>query len=395
MRPAVSLIVTTYNIESYVGQCFKSLRDQTFKDFELIIVDDGSTDDTLVQLERATRYGLRNKTIVPLPENTPGGVGTAANVGVSVARGTYIAYADGDDWYEPTMLERLVARAESTNADITIAGYRNFDESKQVVEVPTDQQRLTDLAQRVCLSGSDLTSRARKDVLRLNAVPWRKLYRTDFLHKHNIAFPEGDYFFEDNPYHWMCVLSAESIAFLDTVICHHRINRPGQTMNSSGREFFAFFDHYETTRTWATAAGMDKAYKDSLLGWLFGQLEWISRRIQPSCWGELYERLAAATAHNSHQEVIDALNERRLGRYGWKVAFNAYSKNAPAFFDTLKFPHSDHERLSRIETSAKATETAIQALESSLERLRNEQTQALALSMLAGYHRRKNQAGAT
>lgn len=341
-NPTVSVILTTYNIEKYIYKCVSSLQKQTFRDYELIVVDDGSTDNTLARLERHYRYGNYDYTIVALPENTPGGVGIPANIGVSLAKGKYIAYADGDDWYEPTMLEDLVTEAESTEADIVIANFRNYDDLNDTVEIPSDDKRLSALAvvPRDTMTEVELKS----EVLRLNAVPWRKLYRADFLQQNSIAFPEGNFFFEDNPYHWASVIKAKRIGFVDKVICHHRFNRPGQTMASTGRELLWFYDHYWTIKSWLDAEGLHDDYGLQLLAWAVGQTDWISGKIRAELWLDLFDRLQGIFAQWSKADAARALVMRGTGRFGWDLVSSVLADDKMAFAHAIRFRDQDVSR---------------------------------------------------
>ncbi|MDF1631541.1 glycosyltransferase family 2 protein [Mycoplana sp. MJR14] len=340
--PTVSVILTTYNIEDYIYRCISSLQKQSFQDFELIVVDDGSTDSTLARLERHCRYGKNNYTIIALPENTPGGVGIPANIGVSAARGKYIAYADGDDWYEPTMLEDLVAEAESIEADIVIANFRNYDQLNKTIEIPTDDKRLSELAAMPRDKMSEIEFKSQ--VLRLNAVPWRKLYRTDYLTQNSIAFPEGNFFFEDNPYHWASVIKAKRIGFVDKVICHHRFNRPGQTMASTGRELLWFYDHFSTIEKWLNTERLQDDYGLQLVGWVVGQTEWISGKIRPEYWFDLFDRLQGIIAHYTREDAVRALMMRGTGRYGWSLVSSVLADDKMAFAHAIRFRDEDVSR---------------------------------------------------
>ena len=110
---AISVILPVYNVSDYVDQCLNSLAHQTFDDFEALIVDDGSTDDSAEKCaawcERDARFRLIRK--------PNGGVSSARNVGIEEARGTYLAFVDPDDWLDERYLEKLHAKAVETGAD--------------------------------------------------------------------------------------------------------------------------------------------------------------------------------------------------------------------------------------------------------------------------------------
>ena len=117
--PTVSVIIPAYNVEGYVGRAIESLQRQTFTDFELLIVDDGSTDRTGDIIRQFTRHDLR---IVDFhPQN--GGAPAARNLALDHARGKYVFFMDADDWAESTMLENMVNLAEQSHLELVVAGF--------------------------------------------------------------------------------------------------------------------------------------------------------------------------------------------------------------------------------------------------------------------------------
>jgi glycosyltransferase involved in cell wall biosynthesis len=223
--PAVSVIVTSYNIERYLGECLDSLLAQTLQDLEIIVVDDGSTDSSP---EIVKRYAARDPRIRPvlLPDNSPGAVGTPSNAGLELATAPYVGFADGDDVLAPTMFEELHRAAVTHDTDLVMCQYEELVEPTGERRAPADAKRWEQLEP----GRLDLDVATRKQILRFVAVPWRKLYRRDLLERHQIRFPVGDHYYEDNPFHWFSVVSADSIAIVPQVLCAHRVNRPGQTM---------------------------------------------------------------------------------------------------------------------------------------------------------------------
>ncbi|KIR02079.1 putative capsular polysaccharide biosynthesis protein,Glycosyl Transferase Family 2, YveT [Lachnospiraceae bacterium TWA4] len=116
----ISIIVPAYNIEEYIGRCLDSIIAQTHKNLEIVVVDDGSTDNTGKILDE---FALReNRLIVIHKEN--GGVSSAREIGIEHAKGTYIGFVDGDDYIEPEMYENLLENALEYKADISHCGYQ-------------------------------------------------------------------------------------------------------------------------------------------------------------------------------------------------------------------------------------------------------------------------------
>ena len=121
LKPSVSIIVPVYSIEKYVSTCVKSIMTQTFSDYEVLLIDDGSTDNSG---EICDRYASEDSRIQVIHKPN-GGLTSARNAGLCAAKGEWIMHVDGDDWIEPTMVEQMLQKATHTGAEIVI-GDLNF-----------------------------------------------------------------------------------------------------------------------------------------------------------------------------------------------------------------------------------------------------------------------------
>lgn len=119
MKKLVSIIVPVFNVEKYLRQCLDSILGQTFNQFEVIIVNDGSTDNSGAICQE---YEARDNRIVYL-EKENGGVSEARNLGLDFATSEYIIFIDSDDWIEPTYVEVLYEKIEEYQADIVFENY--------------------------------------------------------------------------------------------------------------------------------------------------------------------------------------------------------------------------------------------------------------------------------
>ena len=122
MKKLVSIIVPVFNVEKYLRQCLDSILGQTFNQFEVIIVNDGSTDNSGAICQE---YEARDNRIVYL-EKENGGVSEARNLGLDFATSEYIIFIDSDDWIEPTYVEVLYEKIEEYQADIVFENYTSF-----------------------------------------------------------------------------------------------------------------------------------------------------------------------------------------------------------------------------------------------------------------------------
>lgn len=128
--PKISIIIPVYNVEKYLPKCIKSVLNQSFCDFELILIDDGSKDSSG---QICDDYAKRDSRIIVIHKENAG-VSTARNEGIKIASGDYIGFIDSDDYIEPNMYEVLVENIEKFNCDISICGFQVIDEDTGQIE---------------------------------------------------------------------------------------------------------------------------------------------------------------------------------------------------------------------------------------------------------------------
>lgn len=171
----ISVIVPIYNSEKYISECIESVLNQTYKNFELLLVDDGSKDSSGDICRKYEKQDDRIKYIYK--EN--GGVSSARNHGVQIAAGEYIAFVDSDDIVKPEILETLI----HGNSDFSMCGYELFDDISHTVSsqfsCPKLCGNLHDLAQNI----SDYLSPP------YLLGPWVKLFRRDIILDNDVIFP--------------------------------------------------------------------------------------------------------------------------------------------------------------------------------------------------------------
>lgn len=132
MQDLVSVIVPIYRVEKYLEQCIQSICDQTYRNLEIILVDDGSDDKCPQICDQYAEVDSRIKVI----HKSNGGIDSARKSGFMVARGKYIGYVDGDDWIEPLMYEKLIEYANLYEADVIESGVVDFWERKERKRIP-------------------------------------------------------------------------------------------------------------------------------------------------------------------------------------------------------------------------------------------------------------------
>ena len=207
--PGVSVILPMYNAQRYIKSCVLSVLNQTFGDFELICIDDCSTDDTLkIVVELAQKDG-RIK-IVRMPKNS-GAASEPRNMGIRLSRGKYIAFIDSDDMYTPTALAELVTVAENWKADVVHTEQVYFPEN-QVIDVTPETKFTTfskekgGFCKEPILETDNIAERVQM-FYKGRFFGWvhNKLYRRDYLMEKNLHFDK--------------LLTSEDIVFYFQVVC--------------------------------------------------------------------------------------------------------------------------------------------------------------------------------
>lgn len=200
-HPLISIIVPVYNVEKYLDRCIHSLIIQTLKDIELIIVDDGSTDNCP---QMCDEYGQKDSRIKVIHKNNEG-LGLARNSGLDIASGQYVAFIDSDDFVDNRMFEKLLSSAEKNNADVVYCGYNTYGTSVESCKKYVSTEQIIQ-GQNNCLLflkemiGHDPDD-ATKYVRMLYSV-WKSIYKKDVIDKYKIRFcSERQFISEDVIFH--------------------------------------------------------------------------------------------------------------------------------------------------------------------------------------------------
>ena len=189
-QPQVSIIVPAYNVENYIERCLNSLVNQTFKDIEIITINDGSTDKSLELINKYVKEDIR-VSVIDLGDE---GVSYCRNLGVEKANGKYIMFVDSDDWIDSNMIEAMYKKAEENKLDLVMCSYiREFkDHSKEKrFNLPEEIIYKEDKVKNELLRklvGPVKEELSNPEMLDALGTVWGKLYRTDILKENKIKF---------------------------------------------------------------------------------------------------------------------------------------------------------------------------------------------------------------
>lgn len=209
----VSVIVPVYNVEDYIEECIASILNQTLKEIEIIIVNDGTKDNSMKKLEK---YLLDSRIKVVNKEN--GGLSSARNAGLRIAKGEYIAFIDSDDFIELTMLEDLYNNSEDSEvvfSDIIL--YDNI--TKKVEKFKKD------------LSFEKIVNKGNYLFVETSTAVWNKIYKRSYLEKFNFSFIDK-IINEDDEFSIKALFLAKKVKHIKKYHYYYRINREKSIVNS-------------------------------------------------------------------------------------------------------------------------------------------------------------------
>ena len=212
-NPLISIVVPVYNVEFWLPKCIKSLLCQTYKNIEIILVDDGSKDKSPKICDDFSKKDKRIKVIHQKNQ----GVSTARNNGINLANGEYLCFVDSDDWLVPNAIESLYYAANTNGAQIVICDMLLISNIKSSPLFRLSQNKPIDIK-----NTNKITPAMLEDIFYGGAIG--KLYKTSILKEHNITFPIDMKFAEDTYFHCECVKYCNKIAFIkDAIYIYNRL----------------------------------------------------------------------------------------------------------------------------------------------------------------------------
>lgn len=215
--PVISVVMAVYNAEKYLRETLDSILNQTFRDFEVICVDDGSTDSSLCVLQE---YRQRDERITVLRNEIKSqGAAMARNIGIDAARGEYLSILDADDFFEPEMLEKAYKKAKSTDADaVLFDGYVYDDELKIDIKVPWIFNQ-SFIPNKNCFTPEE----NRRALFEMNpGAAWNILFRSSRIKDNKIYFVPA--FTDDQVFVCLAFTYARRITYINDRLIHYRKN---------------------------------------------------------------------------------------------------------------------------------------------------------------------------
>lgn len=215
----VSVIVPIYNASEFLDKCLNSIVNQTLKDIEIILINDGSTDDSKLVIDE---YMKEHKNIILIDKKNEG-LGKARNDGIKKASGEYITFVDSDDYIKENMLEVFYEYAKKYSLDMVTSTYYKVKNNKEILWKITKYK-----------AGNVKTSP--NIILSVEYAPWAKLYKRSMLIENNIFFEENKKY-EDMPFVCKCLLKSKLVAQITDAYYYYVIHNNSQTTTMDNKVF--------------------------------------------------------------------------------------------------------------------------------------------------------------
>ncbi len=297
-RPFFSVLVTAFNVAPYIDKCIKSILGQTYENFELIVVDDGSTDETSQCL--SAYKDVRVNVIT----QTNHGVSHARNTAIMAAHGFYILQVDGDDWVDVDALERLYPLVSDFSPDVVVTDYYR------------------DFLDGTCLYVKQEIAKTREQRFRgvlgltYDTLPPTRLYRLELFYIYKIKYPEHIRSGEDLCVDLQVFFYAENVIKLDAAFYHY-YNRPGSICSAPVKYAYDLLGSYVFSKNFLIETGLVDEYKAELQYFEFSKafLSLITAKgSEPWHYAEFYQLRHNISGYFHNEKVIKEISFAPIGR---------------------------------------------------------------------------------
>lgn len=275
----ITIAISVYNVAEYVRASLDCIVNQTFRDLEILCIDDASTDGTWAILQE---YATKDDRIRLFRQEKNLGLSVSRNLAIKEAKGEYLLMLDGDDLFAPDMVEKAYKKARETVADMVIWDYAIFEKGKDLNSKPIEPSIL-----------NNKSTQDKVFLLRRPAFMWVRLLRLSALRDLKVQFTPT-LTKQDIPIHWKLVTSLERIALLPERLSFYR-QHPGATSNRKGRIVFSLAYVMDITKQQLIDDGYYETYRNeflrSRLNLLQGMYDVVKPELKSDALAIIEERL--------------------------------------------------------------------------------------------------------
>lgn len=295
----LSVTIATYNVQDFIRESLDSIINQSFQDFEIICIDDGSKDKTV---EILNEYASKDNRIKIVTKRKNQGLAVARNESLALANGKYIVFFDGDDIYDTSLFEKAINLLEKEKSDVVIWDYLSFYNSTEIKQKQNEFSLL-----------NTITKENKIALLQRPAFTWVKMIKVSKAKELSIYFPPG-YTRQDIPVHWHLITQVNNISLLPEKLSFYR-QQPNATTAKKDEKLFHLAYVFDIVKNYLKENNLYEKYKNEFLrqqlNLLFGMFDNVQDILKPEAKEIITKRLS-----DEHYKYIGAGNSiRRQAKY--------------------------------------------------------------------------------
>lgn len=268
--PKFSIIIPIYNVEKFLQDCLNSIQSQTLKDFEVICINDGSTDNSLEILQD---YASKDSRFIIISQENQG-PGIARNTGINLAKGEYIVFVDPDDFIDINSLQILYENFQKSGVKVIQFDFQCCRENGKFDRYRIFKKQLKNIY-HYKIKDNEIFSWhniPKKDLQDMWMAVWNKAYKTDFIKSNNIKMAPSK-IGEDHLFSISANLLADEILYLNKPLYHYR-TRLGSMVNKPSNDNFCIFENIELVKKFLIEHNLLEEYKTSFADYVSNVLSW-------------------------------------------------------------------------------------------------------------------------
>jgi glycosyltransferase involved in cell wall biosynthesis len=316
---AISILVPVYNVERYLTQCLDSIKNQTFRSFEVICINDGSTDQSL----NIIKDFVASDTRFHLIDKLNSGYGHSMNLGLTYCKGKYISIIEADDYILPNMLERLYAIASENNLDVARCNYFKVSKDNKVL----NSEYINNIIDNKVIKPLENVK-----IFYQTPSIWVNIYKKEFLNKNNIRFletPGASY--QDTSFAYKVYAFCERFMFINEPLLNYRIDNNQSSINNKAKVFCVCEEYREILKFSKENPDIYNILKHHIPVLRFNCYRWNFLRIN--------HNLRRKFLYRWQNDVINDYKEDRIRKkyFGRKKMLNIFLiKYIPFLYNMLK-----------------------------------------------------------
>lgn len=306
--PKVSIVMPVYNAEKYLSESIESIINQSYRDFELICIDDGSRDESLNTL---SAFAYRDKRITVLTQENKGAA-YARNIGLGLARGKYVIFLDCDDLFRHDLIEKCLRKAEQYSSDVVIYDVVSMDDVTRKLYKLNSRLSAFREYEYATFKAADVP----EDIFNSFLVQtWNKFYSKEFLERNKIQFQEikrsNDLFFSTSS-----LVLAERIILLNEILMYYRIGIKNNLQSANHKSPLDFYDALILLKSFLKSKKIEELFRISYIKLAIEITFYNLKKLSTSsAWESVYDHLKNEGFHCMGLDNLS--NVKQASFWGW------------------------------------------------------------------------------